>query len=90
MVVCQYCGHDTAQPDAAYCSYCGSSLSGARASAPAATAQPAPQQKGYMQQKASSPEMSARYGELVSKIEQQVTIVLILSVVTVVLALLLV
>ncbi len=34
--------------------------------------------------------MSARYGEIVSKIEQQVTIVLILSVVTVVLALLLV
>ena len=43
-----------------------------------------------MQQKASSPEMSARYGALVSKIEQQVTIVLILSVVTVVLALLLI
>ncbi len=43
-----------------------------------------------MQQKASSPEMSARYSELVSKIERQVTVILILSVVTAVLALLLI
>lgn len=91
MVTCQYCGHDTTQPGATYCSYCGSSLSQSQPSTPApvstAASQPLPAQSGYTVQRTSTTDVSARYEKALKRVEQQVTIVLILSIVTVVLAL---
>lgn len=87
MPVCQFCGKETAQPDAAYCSYCGSSL---RQQPSASMTPPEAQapQGSYMPSGGSSLDASQRYEKAIARVERLGSIVIILSIVTLVLVVL--
>ena len=87
MVTCQYCGHEATQPDATYCSYCGSSLNQAGPTGAPAVAQAPASRSMPSQGGAALTDVAARYEKALKRLEQQVTIVLVLAVVTVVLVL---
>ena len=90
---CPVCGSDNPQPDAAYCSSCGSSLQQSSASS-TYRAQPSSANAGYRPQPsqsnsrfgATSPaDLSQRYDKALRRVEQRGTAILILSIAVVVL-----
>jgi uncharacterized membrane protein YvbJ len=84
MPTCQFCGKETAQPDAAYCSYCGSSLR-QQPGASVAPPQSQPPQASYAPSGGSSLDASQRYEKALGKIERLGSIIIVLSIVTLIL-----
>jgi len=86
MVVCQYCGKENNQPDAAYCLYCGSSLKKQQPQGSASNSQPPMTGRGYgMSGGMSSSGMSERYQRALARVEQLGNIVIALAIVTLIL-----
>lgn len=85
MPTCQFCGKETPQPDAAYCSYCGSSLRQAQSGASAAPAQAQSPQGSYAVSGSSSFDGSQRYEKVLVRVERLGLIVVILSMVALIL-----
>lgn len=93
MVICQYCGKENNQPDALYCSSCGSSLRQSRSMGQASVvpqSQPPPMSGptppgtyGY----GSSFGTSERYEKALAGVERMATVVALLAVVTLLLTL---
>ena len=89
MVVCQYCGNETTRPDAAYCSYCGSSL---RQQPQQVTVNPNPMSSATTQGYGMSGSMttpstnvSERFEKAIARVELLGTVVIILAIVVLVL-----
>lgn len=87
MPVCQFCGKETAQPDAAYCCYCGSSLR-QQPSASVTPLQTQAPQGSYMPSGGSSLDASQRYEKAIARVERLGSIVIMLSIVTLILLIL--
>jgi uncharacterized membrane protein YvbJ len=93
MKICPYCGAQNNQSDAAYCSYCGSSLAGAKDSMSSSMSQPQNTAASptpmptypSSYQGSYSPNISSRYERALKRTEQLGTAVAILSVVALIL-----
>ena len=84
MPTCPYCGKDTPQTGASYCSYCGSSLAQQTSTPSASRAQPS--RSGYYTGE-SAPGLPDRYEKALKRVERMGTVVVILSVVVLALVL---
>lgn len=87
MPTCPYCGKETAQPDATYCTYCGSSLLQQGSVARSAPIQTQPSQPTYSSGGGSADEFTQLYEKTLKRIEQLTSIIVLLSVAAVILVL---
>jgi len=84
MTKCSYCGRDNPQTDAAYCSYCGSSLSRQSSNVPTSSQRSQPT---YPTSRSPALGLSERYEKALKRAELLGTILLVLGVAAVVLLL---
>ena len=84
MTTCPYCGKQNNTPDAVYCSYCGSSLSGAHQQEMSQTRQPFSYGTNYPTNAQGLPsfDTSERYERALKRAEQLGIVVAILSLIT--------
>ena len=100
MVTCQYCGRENSQPDALYCSSCGSSLRQSQGAGPVSGSPISPMPQSQPQPTPSSSPtssrtygygsafgLSERYERALAGVERMGTILIALSVITLVLIL---
>jgi uncharacterized membrane protein YvbJ len=87
MPTCSFCGKETAQPDAVYCSYCGSSLQQRGSQAHSSPYQAQPPQAGYGSTGGTSLDLTQRYEKALRRVERLGSVALLLSVLVLILIL---
>ena len=87
MPTCKFCGKETTQPDASYCTYCGSSLVQEGSVAPETPFQSQPSQVDYTSMGRTSEDISQRYEKALRRVEQLDSVLVLLSVAAVILVL---
>ncbi|HME18640.1 MAG TPA: hypothetical protein VKF15_02755 [Nitrososphaerales archaeon] len=87
MPKCSFCGKETPQPDAVYCSYCGSSLQQRGSGISTAPYQAQPIQEGHGIGGRGSADPSQRYERALRRVERLGSIALVLSVFVLILVL---